>query len=323
MSAHYHLRKEKNCLNCGHQVPENYCPNCGQLNREPILTLHDLVHDFIHMFTHFDGKFFQTIRVLFSKPGFLTRAYLDGKRIQFLPPVQLYVFTSALFFFVFYSFIVNVPDAENLDNNVNLKKQTDSSKIFLNLSGTDSLLITRFQTPEQYIRYQDSLPAANRDSYLNRLITSSEIKLNQRFSQNSGEATRDLINALLKNFPKLLFLSLPIMASILFLLFFKKKQFSFVTHLLFLLHLYVFTLISLLFSFGFEQLNTLTGWSIFFLIDAAIGLWIFVYGYKAMKNLYQLSRKRALFNYTIFLLSGLIVGTVLFIGDVLYALITV
>ena len=323
MSAHYHLRKEKNCLNCGHQVPENYCPNCGQLNREPILTLHDLVHDFIHMFTHFDGKFFQTIRVLFSKPGFLTRAYLDGKRIQYLPPVQLYVFTSALFFFVFYSFIVNVPDAENLDNNVNLKKQTDSSKIFLNLSGTDSLLITRFQTPEQYIRYQDSLPAANRDSYLNRLITSSEIKLNQRFSQNSGEATRDLINALLKNFPKLLFLSLPIMASILFLLFFKKKQFSFVTHLLFLLHLYVFTLISLLFSFGFEQLNTLTGWSIFFLIDAAIGLWIFVYGYKAMKNLYQLSRKRALFNYTIFLLSGLIVGTVLFIGDVLYALITV
>jgi hypothetical protein len=323
MSAHYHLRKEKNCLNCGHQVPENYCPNCGQLNREPILTLHDLVHDFIHMFTHFDGKFFQTIRVLFSKPGFLTRAYLDGKRIQFLPPVQLYVFTSALFFFVFYSFIVNVPDAENLDNNVNLKKQSDSSKIFLNLSGTDSLLITRFQTPEQYIRYQDSLPAANRDSYLNRLITSSEIKLNQRFSQNSGEATRDLINALLKNFPKLLFLSLPIMASILFLLFFKKKQFSFVTHLLFLLHLYVFTLISLLFSFGFEQLNTLTGWSIFFLIDAAIGLWIFVYGYKAMKNLYQLSRKRALFNYTIFLLSGLIVGTVLFIGDVLYALITV
>lgn len=275
------------------------------------------------MFTHFDGKFFQTIRVLFSKPGFLTRAYLDGKRIQYLPPVQLYVFTSALFFFIFYSFIVNVPDAENLDNNVNLKKQTDSSKIFLNLSGTDSLLITRFQTPEQYIRYQDSLPAANRDSYLNRLITSSEIKLNQRFSQNSGEATRDLINALLKNFPKLLFLSLPIMASILFLLFFKKKQFSFVTHLLFLLHLYVFTLISLLFSFGFEQLNTLTGWSIFFLIDAAIGLWIFVYGYKAMKNLYQLSRKRALFNYTIFLLSGLIVGTVLFIGDVLYALITV
>lgn len=323
MSAHSHLRKEKNCLNCGHQVPENYCPYCGQLNREPILTLHDLVHDFIHMFTHFDGKFFQTIRVLFSKPGFLTRAYLDGKRIQFLPPVQLYVFTSALFFFIFYSFIVNIPDAENLDNNVNLKKQTDSSKIFLNLSGNDSLLMARFQTPEQYIRYQDSLPAANRDSYLNRLLTSSEIKLNQRFSKNSGEATRDLILALLKNFPKLLFLSLPIMASILFLLFIKKKQFSFVTHLLFLLHLYVFTLISLLFSFGFEQLNTLTGWSIFSLIDAAIILWIFVYGYKAMKNLYQLSRKRALFNYTLFLLSGLIVGTVLFIGDLLYALITV
>lgn len=323
MSAHIHLRKEKVCLNCGHQVPENYCPNCGQLNREPILTLHDLVHDFFHMFTHFDGKFFQTIRVLFSKPGFLTRAYLDGKRIQFLPPVQLYVFTSALFFFIFYSFIVNIPDAENLDKNVNLKNQTDSSKIFLNLSGTDSLLMKRFQTPEQYIRYQDSLPAANRDSYLNRLLTSSEIKLNQRFSKNSGEATRDLILALLKNFPKLLFLSLPIMASILFLLFIKKKQFSFVTHLLFLLHLYVFTLISLLFSFGFEQLNTLTGWSIFSLIDAAIILWIFVYGYKAMKNLYQLSWKRALFNYTLFLLSGLIVGTVLFIGDVLYALITV
>lgn len=140
MSASFRLREDKHCLNCGHQVPDIYCSHCGQPNIDPKLTPSDLLHDFIHMFTHFDGKFFQTLRILFSRPGFLTRAYLDGKRRQYLPPVQLYVFTSALFFFIFYSFMVNVSEAAKGVEEGSGALAKDSKSVEFSFTGTDSSL---------------------------------------------------------------------------------------------------------------------------------------------------------------------------------------
>ena len=94
-----HIRKEKNCLNCNAEVNGVYCPECGQPNREPVLGIKDLLGDFIHMMTHFDGKFFSTVRMLITKPGYLSRAFLSGQRMKYLPPVQMYVLTSAIFSF--------------------------------------------------------------------------------------------------------------------------------------------------------------------------------------------------------------------------------
>ena len=45
--SHGKLRSEKNCLNCGAEVPSVYCPTCGQMNREPKFNLKDLIMDFI------------------------------------------------------------------------------------------------------------------------------------------------------------------------------------------------------------------------------------------------------------------------------------
>jgi len=322
MSKSFRLREDKNCLNCGHHVPDTYCSHCGQPNTEPELTLANLLHDFFHMFTHFDGKFFQTLRVLFSRPGYLTRAFLDGKRRQYLPPVQMYVFTSALFFFIFYSFMVNIPDAVKgtADGSGALGK--DSTSLQLNITETDSFLRSRLMTPEDYLHYQDSIPKEKRDDYITRLFKISEIKINKRINEDGTEAFQQLIHSFLKNFPKLLFLSLPLMALILNLIFYRNKSFSYVAHLVFLLHLYIFTLVALLIIYLFIQLNSWTNWSIFNWLVIITQIWILYYGYRSMRNLYQASKWKGRLQYLTFLFSGMIIIVFLFLGDILYTILS-
>ena len=318
MSVSKRLRADKNCLNCGYHVPDIYCSHCGQPNTEPELTLADLFKDFIHVITHFDGKLFQTIRVLFTRPGYLTRAFLDGKRRQYLPPVQMYVFTSAFFFFIFYAFIVNIPDAVKGLADGSGALASDSASIQLNFTDTDSLLEKRIITREDYIHYQDSLPKEKRDGSVARFFKSLEIKINKRVSEDGTAVFRQLIQSFLQNFPKLLFLSLPLMAVILRLIFYRNRSFSYVSHLVFLLHLYIFTLVALLIIYLFFQLNDWTGWSIFDGLAFFTQLWILYYGYRAMRNLYQSSKWKARFQYLIFLFAGSVIMVLLFLAGLLY-----
>jgi hypothetical protein len=45
-----------------------------------------------------DGRMFRTLRLLFGRPGALTREYLDGRRQRYTPPLRLYLVVSLLFF---------------------------------------------------------------------------------------------------------------------------------------------------------------------------------------------------------------------------------
>ena len=98
MSGHY--RKEKDCLNCGHEVEAHYCSHCGQPNlelREPFWGF--LAHSVGHYF-HFDSKFFHTLVPLLTKPGQITLDYLAGKRARYIHPVSLYIFVSIVYFLI-------------------------------------------------------------------------------------------------------------------------------------------------------------------------------------------------------------------------------
>jgi hypothetical protein len=54
----------------------------------------------VHEFLHLDGKTFQTLRLLFLKPGALTVEFLRGRRASYVSPVRLYLICSLLFFAV-------------------------------------------------------------------------------------------------------------------------------------------------------------------------------------------------------------------------------
>jgi hypothetical protein len=86
------------CLNCGTPLAGHFCASCGQKAVAPNPTLHDLWHEFTHEMLHVDGRLFRSVKLLFLRPGFLTREYCQGRRAGYLAPLRLYLIFSILFF---------------------------------------------------------------------------------------------------------------------------------------------------------------------------------------------------------------------------------
>jgi hypothetical protein len=86
------------CLNCGTPLSGRYCPHCGQEDRPLALTLRDVVGDVWEAITNLEGRILQSLGLLFFFPGFLTREYLEGRRVRWMSPVRLYLVVSVAYF---------------------------------------------------------------------------------------------------------------------------------------------------------------------------------------------------------------------------------
>jgi hypothetical protein len=313
MSSSFHPRKETDCLNCGAEVKGRYCQDCGQPNREPVLKIGDLLGEFVHMFTHFDGKFFSTAKLLFTKPGFLSKAYLEGKRSRYLPPVQLYVFTSAIFFYLLYGFFLKTPEVLPQKDGV-VQGPPKPVELELMSSGEDSIYLSRFENPEAYQRYQDSLPETKKDGFWDRFVNKRLIKINNDFKKDQEGTFKGYLDKFIHSFPKMLIVSLPLMALIMQIMYYKRKQLNFVSHSVFVIHLYVFSFLATILNMVLKSIGDLKGLGFVHWIAMAVLVWLFYYGYKAMQNFYGGRRWVTLLKYaTILFLSG-IATVVIFIG---------
>jgi hypothetical protein len=87
------------CLNCGKEVEESFkfCPNCGQSTYQES-DLKSFTKHFMSDYFTFDSKIFKSIIPLFGKPGFLTIEYLQGRKIRYIAPLRLFIFSSIIFF---------------------------------------------------------------------------------------------------------------------------------------------------------------------------------------------------------------------------------
>ncbi|MCK8480701.1 DUF3667 domain-containing protein [Psychroserpens algicola] len=90
------------CLNCESELKEKYefCPNCGQKTTED-LTLGVLFYNTISNYFSFDARFLKGFLPLMFKPGFLPKKFIEGKRLLYLHPGQMYLFVAFVFFFIF------------------------------------------------------------------------------------------------------------------------------------------------------------------------------------------------------------------------------
>jgi uncharacterized protein DUF3667 len=89
------------CPTCHTGVATPFCPDCGEhplQTRE--LTLRGLVEQVFEAFTNIDSKLVRSFRNLLMHPGFLTVAYLQGRRKAFLGPVPLFLIANVVFFAV-------------------------------------------------------------------------------------------------------------------------------------------------------------------------------------------------------------------------------
>ncbi|HMC00611.1 MAG TPA: DUF3667 domain-containing protein, partial [Flavobacteriaceae bacterium] len=90
------------CKNCEKKHDESfeYCPHCGQKAKDE-LTIGILFYNTISNYFSFDARFFKSFIPLMFKPGILAKRFVQGKRLLYLHPAQMYLFISVVFFFIF------------------------------------------------------------------------------------------------------------------------------------------------------------------------------------------------------------------------------
>ncbi len=90
------------CLNCENDISEedNFCPKCGQVNDLQKVSLKQYLSAYFDDFLSFDSRLLRTIVQLIFKPGYVTKNYVEGKRMMYVNPFKLYLQITILFFLV-------------------------------------------------------------------------------------------------------------------------------------------------------------------------------------------------------------------------------
>ncbi|MFY0602846.1 MAG: DUF3667 domain-containing protein [Flavobacteriaceae bacterium] len=94
--------KEPECYNCGHPFSghEKFCPDCGQKNKRKKITFKSFLAEVFNGFISWDAKFWKTLIPLLTKPGKVSRDFIDGKRARYSNPFQFYLTVSIVFFLI-------------------------------------------------------------------------------------------------------------------------------------------------------------------------------------------------------------------------------
>jgi len=328
-----HYRHENDCLNCGTVLEGKYCHNCGQENLELKESFGHMMNHAISDYFHFDHQFFHTLKPLFFKPGYLTNEYMAGRRVQYLHPVKMYIFISLVYFLLFFQQKGNSPVKFNYrqltpielaksvkaieqsqyippqakkeaindlykDNgyiivkNHPIKDTSKKEKERVREETANPHIINPSTTDTSYAQYtanQNKLPEAKRDGWLENYYNKKAFAINKQ-KINIREVVEEGIQ---HNFPKMMFVLLPLFALILSITFYKNKKF-YVEHLIYAFHLhcFIFLFLTVLMILKFvipSSWETLVGW-----LEFAASIAIMLYIYKSLRAVYHRGRFRTI-----------------------------
>ncbi|HEV2735008.1 MAG TPA: DUF3667 domain-containing protein [Longimicrobiaceae bacterium] len=91
-------RPPPRCGNCRAVLAGPFCARCGQRDVDLNVSTRSLLSEGARELVEVDRRFLLTLRLLFFRPGHLTRTYLKGRRAMHTSPLRLYLVASALFF---------------------------------------------------------------------------------------------------------------------------------------------------------------------------------------------------------------------------------
>jgi hypothetical protein len=353
--SHQPERKEKDCLNCGTIVHGRYCQQCGQENILPHQNFWSLTKHFIYDILHFDGKFFETLKHLLFHPGYVAKQYVKGKRISYLDPVRMYLFTSAIFFLIFfavnqidfkidnnagdirltrpqrfeYASVVNRQAAYGndslserklnllLDTTYVIDLQVDSSKTV-----TDTTFPVMYKG-SKYLMVARKIAPQNQDfsgkSWIDRKMNEKWRAYKAKYGDDEKLFMADLLDVFMHRLPYVLFLSLPFFALILKLLYVRRKAFFYSDHAVFTLYHYIFSFILLLIYFLIAALQDWTGFGIFNFIAGLLLLSGGIHLFIGMKRFYGQGIIKTLGKFILLNILGLIIISLLMLGLIIFS----
>lgn len=97
-SASPPLPTARRCENCGAELHGEHCYACGQPTKGLVRHFSSIMGDFADTVFNVDGRIFRTLGPLLFKPGFLSLEYFAGRRVRYVSPVRLFVFTCLIAF---------------------------------------------------------------------------------------------------------------------------------------------------------------------------------------------------------------------------------
>jgi ribosomal protein L32 len=285
------------CLNCGHQLKrdDHYCPNCGQKALPKRLTFKYFVHEFLNTYFSFDSKIFNTVRPLVFNPAFLSLEFIAGRRIRYINPIQLFVFSSFLFFLV-NSIMILKEDTEKGFVTISDKGEKTSLDS-LEVEDLDSLYV---------IKDGDQIDTLG-NSYIGELL-----KRGQDFNSMDDTDQNEKIS---RSFSYAVFFLMPLFALYL-RIFFRKRSLHYLENLIFSLHYHAFYFIIGTIILLFDRLLTGDLDTLLLLILAIFYLFI------ALKRFYSFSWMSTAYRFFgLVLFYGLSVSVVLLVTILLTLLI--
>ncbi len=99
MAGNEHPDSETSCVNCGSPVQGRFCSQCG----EKRLQAHDfafshLLEETFEGLAHADTRFLRSFKYLMTRPGFLSAEYLRGRRVPYMKPLGFFLIINLFYF---------------------------------------------------------------------------------------------------------------------------------------------------------------------------------------------------------------------------------
>lgn len=168
--------------------------------------------------------------------------------------------------------------------------------------------LTGFTTVAAYDSVQAQLPDSAKDGWWQRLWLRKGIDISEKASDKTVNFGNELLNKFVHSLPQMFFLSLPLYALFLLMLYNRQKKYYYVNHAIFGIHVYCATfiitfaiiVIAKYFTFHIDWLKSTVSW--------ILSLLAIFYQYKALRNFYQQRRGKTIAKFIILgLLSGIAV----------------
>ncbi|AMM50782.1 hypothetical protein TH61_05750 [Rufibacter sp. DG15C] len=330
-----HRRKYPVCTNCNYAFqegePDNFCPKCGQENHDLNVPFKHVALEVLEGTIHYDTKFWTTIKYLLFYPGKLTNEFHRGRRMDYVPPIRLYVFINFVFFFLL---SMRVGHVSSEKANRSIAQQVSST----DMSFMEDLSLSKLQRDSilaevREVQRADSLAKLNKkatvkvkksDSFdlermgavsdfapqasIDSLIRDAGLSPNWYTRSAMRKAVQivklpqeQLITKLLKYWSVLMFVLMPIFALLTKLVFLKARRY-YMEHLMFSIHLHCFVFLLFIIYMIIENLHfayDLLPW---------FNLLVAVYLFLGLKRVFHRSYLRTFFNMFVLVFLYCIVG---------------
>ena len=256
----------------------NYCGNCGQEAKELRRPFFRLSREAISSLFELDGRSFRTLFYLLTKPAHLSKEYFSGRRMQYTPPLRLFLVISVSFFLLvsFYTSIRSMEGILSANHEISGEEVSASTD-----DEEDPLAPTLAFVESINLPFFDEQTNTNLRRAMN---AQAETNINSMIEDPS-----EFFRGYLEYITVFILLMIPLLALIQKLIYIRSGHF-YVEHLVLTLHNHAF-IISIVFVNSLIDLVNGSRIPIissaFGYLGAAIYIWMWVYLFLSLKNYFQ------------------------------------